>query len=82
MLADHDNITYNMTMLMINFLPLSPLPGVNQLQLQNLATLAAAASAAQNSGGSTNALSANSALGNLYNSGKYGTPLSFYVQVI
>uniref|UniRef100_A0A674CZ31 CUGBP Elav-like family member 2 n=2 Tax=Salmo trutta TaxID=8032 RepID=A0A674CZ31_SALTR len=41
---------------------------VNQLQLQNLATLAAAASAAQNSGGGSNALSANGALGNLYNS--------------
>lgn len=82
MLADHDNITYNMTMLMINFLPLSPLPGVNQLQLQNLATLAAAASAAQNSGGGSNALSANGALGNLYNSGNYSPVSLSIVQVI
>ncbi|XP_024279962.1 CUGBP Elav-like family member 2 isoform X4 [Oncorhynchus tshawytscha] len=51
-----------------NFGGMQRLGGVNQLQLQNLATLAAAASAAQNSGGGSNALSANGALGNLYNS--------------
>ncbi|XP_031679066.1 CUGBP Elav-like family member 2 isoform X12 [Oncorhynchus kisutch] len=45
-----------------NFGGMQRLGGVNQLQLQNLATLAAAASAAQNSGGGSNALSANGAL--------------------